>query len=199
MDEKAKADASRKRPHDKIAHQDEKEKADASRKRPHDFAYQEAYKDLTYVQIPSSGRPGTPHSFFKESYSVDNQIVHQHANGLCIVTAGRPMETTKIEFAVQAAPHQSLAEKRKSQSKRLKGKQVVDSVHPRDCLVTLDDVSLKCCVWGTILEVNDKLSSKLLSTDPLLDGYLAVILPTGPFPPKNQMPAVKEEVAAAPL
>jgi hypothetical protein len=42
-------------------------------------------------------------------------------------------------------------------------------------------------VWGTLLEVNTTAWSQkaFAPFDPLLDGYLAVVLPTGPFPPPS--------------
>ena len=40
-------------------------------------------------------------------------------------------------------------------------------------------------VWGEVVEVNRKLTPRLLQKDPLLDGYIAIILPTGPFPPPS--------------
>ena len=76
----------------------------------------------------------------------------------------------------------------------LRGQDVPDAVYPKDVLATVvttgpkDDaktttVPLRCCVWGSVLEVNPNLSPQLLQKDPLLDGYLAVILPSGRFPP----------------
>jgi hypothetical protein len=48
--------------------------------------------------------------------------------------------------------------------------------------------TLLCGVWGTVLEVNPNLSPDLLRKDPDLDGYVAVVLPTGPFPPPPPPP-----------
>jgi hypothetical protein len=51
-------------------------------------------------------------------------------------------------------------------------------------------IPLSCCVWGTILErnhINLQQNPALLQHDPLLDGYLAVVLPTGPFPPPSSI------------
>ena len=90
------------------------------------------------------------------------------------------------------------------------------NVLPNDdtiCTVTLSNgnvVELKCCVEGTVIELNNRLLNNVvsdegnssnktkqetiserdgdvsvLSKDPLLDGYLAVIMPSrGMFPPK---------------
>ena len=89
------------------------------------------------------------------------------------------------------------------------------NVLPNDtiCTVTLSNgkvVQLKCCVEGTVIELNNRLLNNVvsdegnssnktkqevdnrsgdvsvLSKDPLLDGYLAVIMPSrGMFPPNN--------------
>jgi hypothetical protein len=56
-------------------------------------------------------------------------------------------------------------------------------------------VALVCGVWGTLIEVNSawqattKASESLpfVPLDPLLDGYIAIILPRGPFPPPTQI------------
>ena len=83
-------------------------------------------------------------------------------------------------------------------------------VSPQDtlCTVTLSngkEIQLKCCVEGTIIEINNRLVHRpsnvsddtsldrsitegdvsLLTKEPLLDGYLAVIMPSrGVFPPR---------------
>ena len=83
-------------------------------------------------------------------------------------------------------------------------------VSPQDtlCTVTLSngkEIQLKCCVEGTVIEINNRLVDRssssstvdttdsitaqgdvsLLMKEPLLDGYLAVIMPSrGVFPPR---------------
>jgi len=83
-------------------------------------------------------------------------------------------------------------------------------VTPKDtlCTVTLSndkEIQLKCCVEGTVIEINNRLVDgsnssddagttdcsttqgdvSLLIKEPLLDGYLAVIMPSrGVFPPR---------------
>lgn len=203
--------------------------------------YTTAYQDVTFVPIPSTGRPGTPHSFFQESYAVqwnnnsngdDNgdgvvrpdQMVHQHANGLVIVTAGNaplPTAIEKVEVTVAALEVQNMGLRRKMQSKMMRNKAVQGTVHPTSVLANVqaqaesiaatdaatatDDATdnnnngqttairttttttpLYGCVWGAVVEVNPKLATRpsVLVEDPLLDGYLAVVLPTGPFPPR---------------
>jgi hypothetical protein len=207
------------------------------RKRPFGGSLSAAYSTVSsFTARPSTGRPDSPHFFFKSSMAVsfnhiskddDNhdiqipQVVHQHVNGLCIVTVAdsytlRVPPSSKVEsirFVVQEAPTCSAAEKRKKQAKMLKGGTVVGAVMPATVIAELtivtmeetDDekvndtpiasrhtssvtkrttiVPLYACVWGTILELNHRLTPELLRDDPLLDGYLAVILPSGRFPP----------------
>ena len=196
-----------------------------------DDAYDTAYRGFTYTPVASTGRPGTPHRFFAESYAVqqdaaasddaknkDNTMmrVHRHANGLCVVTAEPPPPMSseeeqeevatadrssstnnnedKIEFHVQAAPDMSLAQKRKRAGAMLRGKKspLVDdgAVVPSDPLVTVSTTTATtrtrtypAAVFGSVLELNRNLTVDVWRRDPLLKGYLAVILPTGPFPP----------------
>jgi hypothetical protein len=129
------------------------------------------------------------------------QIVHQHANGICIVTAGHLVQSSALEkgdidkvvFVVQATSEQSVGAKRKRATKA--SKKISDptegKVGPKDtvCQVFFRDGStldLKACVAGTILEINENLTQEptLLVSDPLLNGYIAVISPScGYFPP----------------
>jgi hypothetical protein len=136
------------------------------------------------------------------------QVVHCHVNGLCIVTAGDvalwlgthyPKKTIKsVQTLAKEPPPFSAAEKRKRQTKMLRGGEVEHAVTPSTILAKLtltdsddgrpeDDIEIPICagVWGTIVEVNENLNSKVVLEDPLLDGYIAVILPTGNFPLKK--------------
>jgi len=186
------------------------------RKRPFGESLREAYKSIEFTPLQSTGHPRSPHRFFRESYNVTfpkessdqptetdrvvpkfelSQVVHQHVNGLCIVTAGSTRlpehdEISTIEILVTNAPSCSAAEKRKRQAKMLKGGKVDNVVTPTTILANLhlksgDRLPIYSCVWGTILEVNTGLSVDRLLDDPLLDGYLAVILPSGEFPPRR--------------
>lgn len=160
-----------------------------------------------------------------------SQIIHQHANGLCIVTAGDvanlpPLEVMeRIEFLVATADPCSAGKRRKQQSKMLrKGNnnknnaaskyQDNSSGAPNDGVVAPDTILAKIhCridnttsemndrtgttstttttipiyagVWGSLLELHTGMTPAQLVQDPLLNGYVAVILPTGPFPPKE--------------
>jgi hypothetical protein len=122
-----------------------------------------------------------------------NQVVHHHVNGLCIVTAGEklPPSIKSIQFVAREAPACSNGEKRKRQAKMLKGGNVEHSVTPSTVIAQLElengeTIPLYACVWGNILELNQSLTPEVLVDDPLLDGYLAVILPSGNFPPKKE-------------
>jgi len=158
------------------------------------------------------------------SISVD-QVVHRHVNGLCIVTAGETFRDilnsagadvtiSNVHFVKKESDAQSVGAKRKKAKKskyarnKSNGKEnEMDSTEPSETLakITLSNgsvVDLKCCVLGTVLELNHRLDGKseqieecsmktnpsLLVTDPLLDGFLAVILPTGSFPFRPEMP-----------
>ena len=191
-------------------------KQSGKRKRPFGESLREAYKSIDFSPQEATGHPRSPHRFFKESYvatflreSTDqagetkqspsfelSQVVHHHVNGLCIVTAGTRLpdqgDIAAFEIVATKAPPCSAAEKRKRQAKMLKGGKVEDAVTPTTVLANLqlksgEIIPVHSCVWGTILEVNSALSVDLLLDDPLLDGHLAVILPSGEFPPiKNK-------------
>jgi hypothetical protein len=183
-------------------------------KRPFGEPLREAYKSIEFDPVEDTGHPRSPRRFFKESYAATfhkevedqrievtqlppfelSQGVHRHVNGLCIVTAGSrlPDRSTiaAIEFVATKAPVCSAAEKRKRQAKMLKGGKVEDTVTPTTVLANIllksgDKLPIYSCVWGTILEVNSELSVDTLLDDPLLDGYLAIILPSGEFPPNK--------------
>ena len=156
----------------------------------------------------------TESSKFESSNFRLSQVIHQHVNGLCIVTIGEyvPQNIDSIDFLVSEAPPSSAGEKRKRQSKLLRGKgggntnnnsnsnngnnKMNGIVSPTTVIANLkikDDSGENCttlpiyaCVWGELLELNHNLTPDVLQKDPLLDGYVAVILPTGPFPPTNR-------------
>ena len=186
-----------------------------SKRKRGDASLKDAYENVSITPRESSGRPGTPHRFFKSSFDVQvkkppkemdepssscngHVLVHQHANGLCVVTVGndttlRDNHVKEIQFQVQEPPqNMSSNDHRKRQSKLLRGGTIGDSqglTLPNTMLAQLimedgDVLHIPAGVWGTVLEVNTNVTPKLLQDDPLLDGYLAVILPTGSFPPR---------------
>jgi len=146
------------------------------------------------------------------------QIVHKHVNGLCIITAGELLKAvcssgddaitiSRVEFTKEESDGQSVGAKRKKARRAKSNRKKLDNekgnTQPLDTLaiVTLSDgqkIDLKCCVQGTIIELNHRLDGKkrelvvdesanpsLLLSDPLLDGFLAVILPSGHFPTRS--------------
>jgi hypothetical protein len=125
-------------------------------------------------------------------------VVHRHANGLCIVTVSeeaiRSKKINRVDYLVQEAPECSNAAKRKRQVKALKSGAPAAAaceqgmVTPSTIIaeITMEKgtiLSIPAGVWGSVLELNRNMSPELLLKDTQLDGYLAVILPTGPFPP----------------
>ena len=195
-------------------------------------ALESAYKDLVFTPIESTGKPGTPHSFFSESFQVSqrrregndlatdsegaHQVLHKHANGLVIVTAGNMLsryknsEVSSFQLNVEESPAAAAnaGARRKLQAKMLKGKKVEGTIRPKDVIASVrggrdgeEVIALHSYVWGTVMEVNpvlmadtkkqeeqvnDKSIPKILLEDPLLDGYICVVLPSGRFPPDSQ-------------
>lgn len=250
---------------------------------PAEDPFRVAYRDANVTSRPSTGRPGSPHRYFRDSYTVSintsattttvieesspseqqlhsmdtrekeegdankntnkesnevvvaninacddstatethkiqsttmEQVVHHHANGLCIITLGDSLAKAKaqhdknkqqhdnenkdemiisgIEFIAKKALGSSAGEKRKHQGKMLRGKSAAQQqqgvVTPATILANIRFENgqiqpIYACVWGNILELNEKVTPEQLQKDPLLGGYLAVVLPTGPFPP----------------
>ena len=215
---------------------------------------------VTFSARPSSGRPATPHRHFESSYTCEGrtaststgtddtpgsasssehergQVIHRHANGLCVVTAGDIIKkkcsassagsssgstgdasntsvgVRQVEFRIAPAEGQSVGSKRrkrmgkKTKKKKGSGNNGGDdgdgngdggddvesssgATRPSDVLAVVElscgtRIELNCCVLGTLLEINARLleNPSLLLSDPLLDGYLAVILPQGRLP-----------------
>ena len=171
-----------------------------SKKRPFGEITKREYASIKFEERQAVEHPRSPHSFFETSHDIIftdsdvpveiKQVVHKHRNDLCIVTAGEkiPPNVKSIKFVAGEAPAFSAAQKRKRQTQMLQGQKVDDSVSPSTTLVELelesgDKVALKACVFGTVIELNKNLTPDVLKHDPLLDGFLAIILPSGDFPP----------------
>eukprot|EP00978_Attheya_sp_CCMP212_P043988 scaffold296631_cov48-Attheya_sp.AAC.1 len=184
------------------------------------------YSGIAAIQHrPLPDQPGTPHSFFETSYTVEftpteegsatevvvatSQILHQHPNGLCIVTAGdalkpflsKEAEIAKVEFCSSQADGVEVTGGKRKKKRKMEKKISAGGQGPSDALalVTLTDgrtIQLNRCVLGDVLELNhrlaDPLNSSLLLTDPLLDGYIAIIVPKGPFPPRHMKDVGKD-------
>ncbi|CAJ1960961.1 unnamed protein product [Cylindrotheca closterium] len=181
-----------------------------SKKRSFGEITKREYASIQFEEREPINHPRSPHSFFETSHNIKfsdcrnsfemQQVVHKHRNDLCIVTAGGkiPPNVKSIHFVACEAPAFSAAQKRKRQTKMLQGQKLEDAVSPSTTLVELElesgeKIALKACVFGTIIELNKNLTPEVLKDDPLLDGFLAIILPSGSFPPhENQDQAATE-------
>mmetsp|Transcript_8178 Transcript_8178/g.17525 ORF Transcript_8178/g.17525 Transcript_8178/m.17525 type:complete len:193 (+) Transcript_8178:355-933(+) len=177
---------------------------------------------------------------------MNHQVVHRHLNGLCIITAGNVLENYKnqddsidiksVKYTAHVGRDSKSAKgkirarkhKKAKNTRQETGRDGIVSPQSSLCIVTLSngkEIELKCCVAGTVIELNKRVGSvydneqecenesdgggnganadkngsvpneenldeidlmidtSLLIRDPLLDGYLAVILPRGVFPP----------------
>jgi hypothetical protein len=202
--------------------------ANRKRKRPfRESSYKTAYARISFEARADSGRPGSPHRFFASSYlasysaaentaidthngSALSQIVHHHANGLCIVTAGEklPASIKSIKYEVKESPDCSAAEKRKRLAKMQKGSSssslAEGAVSPSTVIAILEletgeSLPVYACCFGLVLEINHQLTPEILKRDPVLDGYLAVILPSGTFPPPKSMPGAEDQGNGGPV
>jgi len=168
-------------------------------------------ESVHFASRPNTGSPCSPNRYFESSFDVSfdkieidrdinvqkvtnkrvrteyrgYQVVHIHANGLCVITAG-----DLIQYALKN--NQNCSDKRPCVKVEgvsfLKGKGIEDSIghsiqqnkerNEREivlatdilALVNLSDgdiVELKCCVSGIMLEINQHLfKKKMLNTVP---------------------------------
>jgi hypothetical protein len=167
--------------------------------------------------------PCTPLRYFQASYRAlpppsgatitAEMIVHQHRNGLCVVTVANgaalwphlsdPASSLLWRYEVAATPADwSRGQTRKRHAKLLSSlANEVGVVTPHHALATLRvvvadatvvDISFPAAVLGSVLELNrahEQTTSRaawhrLLVADAHATGYLAVILPAGPVPPR---------------
>ncbi|KAL3945241.1 MAG: hypothetical protein SGBAC_000652 [Bacillariaceae sp.] len=183
-----------------------------SKKRSFGEITKREYASIKFEEQEPLDHPRSPHSFFETSHAVKfsdssnsfemQQVVHKHRNDLCIVTAGEiiPPNIKSINFIARDAPAFSAAQKRKRQTKMLQGGKVEDAVSPSTILAEMqlesgETIALKACVFGTIIELNKNLTPEVLKEDPLLDGFLAIILPSGSFPPRDSQDQAANESA----
>lgn len=173
------------------------------RDREEDSVWKKSYQGCQFRPRDDSGEPGTPHRFFRSSFDarlgfssgVLKQVVHRHVNGLCVVTVGDELPDDVSEVKVLPMPTTndcSNGEKRKMISRILRGgggETPPCAVTPQSVLAHLiltngNTIPIHAGVLGVALEMNEQLTTELLKRDPLLDGYIAVILPAGSFPPQ---------------
>ncbi|XP_060199863.1 uncharacterized protein LOC132628144 [Lycium barbarum] len=112
-----------------------------------------------------------------------DQYVHRHANGLCIVGLARTHiafkdegGVTSVDFNVGKSDRSGL----KVTGKRKKNAQHFES-NTALCKACTNDASyiVRCCVKGSLLEVNDRLikQPELLNSLADREGYIAIIMP----------------------
>jgi len=187
-----------------------------------------AYKNVVLTPRKDTGEPATPHRFFASSFHVSitspnpnkvasSWVVHRHVNGLCVVTVGDEVcleNVRDFQLCVQPNPKSmSQGEKRKLLTKLLKKypqEETTSTTFPKKHIVTPTTVvaqwtsdgetthQVYAGVWGLVLEVNTNLTPSLLRKDPLLDGFLCIVLPTGPFPPRECMSNESHSTTLAP-
>jgi hypothetical protein len=181
--------------------------------------HQEWYAGFRFREVPMLAdppQPGTPHSLFQKTFVDDASLmqVHQHVNGLCVITAGTALlqdnnsdPPTSIEFQVEELPDSLSSQQKKrkhdfsasakqpssSSSHHNNNKKKPGFVTPSDTLLKVEKADgtflhLPCCVLGRVVELNQLLSPDVLYKDALLKGYLAVISPQGSFPPTPPPP-----------
>ncbi|XP_050267740.1 uncharacterized protein LOC126712456 isoform X1 [Quercus robur] len=112
-----------------------------------------------------------------------DQYVYRHANGLCVIGLARTHVAfkdtsgiTAVDFNVGKSDRSGI----KVTGKRKKNAQHFES-NSALCKVNTDDASyiVRCCVKGSLLEVNDRLIKQpgLLNSSADREGYIAIIMP----------------------
>ncbi|CAN4094019.1 unnamed protein product [Withania somnifera] len=113
----------------------------------------------------------------------NDQYVHRHANGLCIIGLASTHiafkdegGVTSVDFNVGKSDRSGI----KVTGKRKKNAQHFES-NTTLCKVATSNTSyiVRCCVKGALLEVNDKLikQPELLNSSADREGYIAIIMP----------------------
>ena len=113
-------------------------------------------------------------------------------------------ETTNVlqsvQFHVSPSKSQSVGQKRKQAKKMKRGINHMKKHHdkernqgviaPGDIIASVQlqsgcTIQIISCIFGTVLELNQNIINdpSLLLQDPLLDGYIGVVLPNGTYPP----------------
>ncbi|XP_057974826.1 uncharacterized protein LOC131162398 [Malania oleifera] len=112
-----------------------------------------------------------------------DQYVYRHANGLCVIglasthVALKDKGVTTVDFNVGKSDRSAI----KVTGKRKKNAQHFEP-NSALCKVLTSDTSpyiVRCCVKGSLLEVNDRLMKQpgLLNTSADREGYIAIIMP----------------------
>ncbi|XP_073126321.1 uncharacterized protein [Henckelia pumila] len=112
-----------------------------------------------------------------------DQYVHRHANGLCVIGLASTHVAFKDEGGIVSVDFnvgKSDRSEIKVTGKRKKNAQRFES-NTALCKVCTPDASyiVRCCVKGSLLEVNERLIKKpeLLNSSADREGYIAIIMP----------------------
>ncbi|PHU21013.1 hypothetical protein BC332_12164 [Capsicum chinense] len=150
----------------------------------------EVLRNLLLVDLEKF--PPTPPSAVQSNYVTyfapdfmkpgHDQYVHRHANGLCIIglasthIAFKDEGITSVDFNVGKCDRSGI----KVTGKRKRNAHLFES-NTAVCKVCTKDASyiVRCCVKGSLLEVNDRLikQPELLNSSADREGYIAIIMP----------------------
>ena len=133
------------------------------------------------------------------SLSIASQVVHRHLNGLCVVTVGNTLDSSLEIQSVDFLRDSNEGTARSKRKRKMKMTHASEGDNSRSSSVTARDpvarvtlkdgsrITLRCCVNGQLIELNNRLLEhpSLLTTDPLQDGYIGIIVPFGGFPPSS--------------
>lgn len=123
--------------------------------------------------------PRTPvERYFTLHYSQEEEVcIARHHNGICVVclTPNHPAVEAGVQRVEYARELKQVSGKRKRGGTMVQHSSIICRVHGGNNL----SYNIAACVKGTLLEYNEALSMNpnLVSTFPLSDGYLAVVLP----------------------
>ncbi|KAL9244055.1 hypothetical protein vseg_017868 [Gypsophila vaccaria] len=112
-----------------------------------------------------------------------DQYIYRHANGLCViglapthVALKAEGGVTSVDFNVGKSDRSELkvTGKRKKNAQHFQTNSILCNVHSSDT-----PYIVRCCVKGSLLEVNNRLMNNpgLLNTSADRDGYVAIVMP----------------------
>lgn len=116
-------------------------------------------------------------------YPGNDQYVHRHANGLCVIGLAPYHVAFKDESGISKVSFD--VGKTDRSTIKVTGKRKKNAQHLHEntalCKVCTRDVTyiVRCCVKGSLLEVNERLIEhpQLLNSSANREGYIAIIMP----------------------
>lgn len=126
----------------------------------------------------ANAKGAVPSSQERNAFGEDTCVARHH-NGVCVVCISPQHPIIRLKKDVSQVDYR--VEMREVKGKRKKGGIVVEE-RTKLCALICDTgeiYSVQCAVKGTILEYNSALEKEpnLLTTKPLTNGYLGVVLP----------------------